>query len=115
VRRHRVLGRLGGAGAPGLLRAGRLERDKKHQLSHAGLPFLPFAAAILRDPQASPELFRAARRFLSEWTTARTDHLDERDAGYKERVRLWADLATVPLPEIANMTDNCAKLAAGLK
>ena len=41
---------------------GRLERDKKHQLSRAGLAFLPFAAAILRDPQASPELFRAARR-----------------------------------------------------
>jgi hypothetical protein len=94
---------------------GRLERDKKHQLSHAGLPFLPFAAAILRDPHASPELFRAARRFLSEWTTAPTDPLDERDAGYRERVRLWADLATVPVPEIANMTDHYAKLAAGLK
>jgi hypothetical protein len=57
----------------------------------------------------------AARRFLSEWTTAPTDPLDKRDAGYKERVRLWADLATVPVPEIANMTDNYAKLAAGLK
>lgn len=94
---------------------GRLERDKKHQLSHAGLPFLPFAAAILRGRQASPELFRAARRFLSEWTTSPTDPFDERAAGYKERVRLWADLATVPVPEIANLTDNYAKLAGALK
>ncbi len=94
---------------------GRLERDKQHQLSHAGLPFLPFAAAILRDPEASPRLFRAARRFLTEWTTAPTDPFDERDAGYRERVRLWADLATVPVPEIANMTSDYAALAAKLK
>jgi len=94
---------------------GRLERDKKHQLYRAGLPFLPFAAAILRDPQASPALFRAAKRFLEEWTTQPTDEFDERDAGYKERVRLWADLATVPVPEIANLTTSYAALAAKLK
>ncbi len=94
---------------------GRLERDKKHELSRAGLPFLPFAGAILRNPNASPALFRAARRFLSEWTTAPTDTFDQRDAGYKERVRLWADLASVPVPEIANMTTDYATLAARLK
>ncbi|MGE5233176.1 MAG: hypothetical protein ACM3OB_03625 [Acidobacteriota bacterium] len=94
---------------------GRLERDKKRELSHAGLPFLPFAAAILRDRQASPALFRAAKRFLEEWTTQPTDEFDEHDAGYKERVRLWADLATVPVPEIANMTSDYAKIAAKLR
>lgn len=80
-----------------------LERDKLNDLRAAGIAFLPAAKEALMDPQAHPEVRRAARRFLTEWVTAPIEQIDQYTPAYQEWGKLQSSLADVPVPEIANM------------
>jgi hypothetical protein len=80
----------------------RLRRDKELDLTAAGIVFLPAAKEALVDPQSSPALARAARLFLATWLTSPVASPHQRQPAYDERVRLFAQLKDVPVPEIAN-------------
>jgi hypothetical protein len=81
----------------------QLERDKRSDLKAAGIVFLPAAKEALIDPQSDAGLRRAARAFLIEWVTSPVETPDKRDPAYAGRLRLWAELADVPVPEVANL------------
>jgi hypothetical protein len=79
----------------------RLREDKLSGRARAGLVFVPAAKQALLDAQ-NGELQRAAQGFLDEWVTQPIDQPDPAAPGYAERVHLFAILADVPVPEIAN-------------
>jgi hypothetical protein len=62
---------------------------------------VPAAKQALLDAQ-DRELQRAALGFLDAWVTQPIDQPDPGAPGYAERVHLFAILADVPVPEIAN-------------
>lgn len=80
-----------------------LARDKKRDLTGAGLAFVPYAREVLMRPDAPPALFKAASAFLWEWVTSPTIAIDEHLPGYEARRAIMRSLADVPVPEIRNM------------
>jgi hypothetical protein len=82
----------------------RLREDKLSGRSRAGLVFVPAAKLALLDEQ-NGELQRAALNFLDEWVTQPIDEPDPKAPGYAERVHLFAILADVPVPTIANRVE----------
>ena len=80
----------------------RLRSDKKRDLRGAGMAFLPVAAATARDANADAGVRKAATQFLSDWTVQPIDELSPSVPGYRERLRMWKELTTVPVDVIAN-------------
>lgn len=78
-----------------------LTRDRKAELTQAGLAFLPAAKEALMDPRSGEELRRAARRFLVSWTDTSLGPLRGQLA-FDERVKLFRDLTDIPVDVIAN-------------
>jgi hypothetical protein len=77
--------------------------EKQGDLLAAGVVGLPAAREVLLDRGADGGERRAARAFLLDWTTSPYDEADPHRPAFAERQRLWASLADVPVPEIANM------------
>ena len=90
----------------------RLAADKRAGRPGAGLVFVPWALAVLVDPASPAELVRAARGFLTEWTTQPIEEPWPQEPGFGERVRIFAALARAPVPEIANMARGVVERAA---
>jgi hypothetical protein len=86
----------------------RLHDDKVAGLRRAGLAFVPAAKTALLDTQGDAQVQRAAQRFLTEWVTQPIEEPDPHDPAYRERVHLFATLADVPVPEIANSVTSWA-------
>ena len=91
----------------------RLERDKGAGLRGAGLVFVGAAKEAVLDSQASAELRQAAGRFLSAWVTQPVAEPWPRDAGFRERIRLFESLKDVPISDVAILSASIAQRAAG--
>jgi hypothetical protein len=90
-----------------------LARDKRNDLKAAGIAFLPAAKEALMDSQSSAASRQAARDFLIEWVTSPVETSDKRDPGYAGRLRLWAQLTDIPVPEIASLARSKAGSSTG--
>jgi hypothetical protein len=89
----------------------QLARDKRNDLRGAGLVFLPAAKEALLDQNGAPALRAAARRFLSDWVTQPIEEPHPREPGFRERVRLFSELADIPIPEISIMASSVVERA----
>jgi len=89
----------------------QLLSDKRNDLKSAGLAFVPYARETLLDGGTDPELRLAARRFLSEWVVQPIVEPHRSDPDFEARVRLYAQLAEVPIPEIWIMAKSVADRA----
>ena len=89
----------------------QLLADKRNDLKGAGLAFVPYARGTLLDGNADPELRLAARRFLSEWVVQPIVEPHRGDPDFEARVRLYAQLAEVPIPQIRIMAKSVADRA----
>ena len=81
----------------------QLAQDKANDLRGAGMIFLPAAKAALLDDSGDPATRSAARRFLSNWVTQPIEEPHQDDPSFRERVRLFSELASLPIPVIAIM------------
>lgn len=80
----------------------RLQSDKINDLKQAGLAFLPAAREALLDPGVDDTVRASADGFLSSWVTQPVIDPNPGDAGFAQRVKLYRDLSSVPVPGIAN-------------
>jgi hypothetical protein len=90
----------------------RLDQDKWAGRPDAGLVFLPAAREAVLDPRSPEPVRRAAGSFLSAWVTQPVEEPWPRDAGFRERVRLFASLADVPVTGVPVMSRSIAERAA---
>ena len=63
-------------------------------------------------PPAPPPSRKAAGDFLSAWVTQPVEEPWPRDAGFRERIRLFASLADVPVTGVPVMSQSVAERAA---
>ena len=89
----------------------QLLSDKRNDVKGAGLAFVPYARETLLDGRADPELRVAARRFLSEWVVQPIVEPHRSDPDFDARLRLYNELAEVPIPEIWIMAKSVADRA----
>lgn len=89
----------------------QLTRDKINDLRGAGLVFLPAAKEALLDAKSEPAQQGAARWFLSHWVTQPIEEPHARDLALRERVRLYSELAAIPIPEISIMAGSVVERA----
>ncbi|MEP7083215.1 MAG: hypothetical protein ABI854_00655 [Betaproteobacteria bacterium] len=89
----------------------QLAEDKARDLRGAGMIFVLAAKAALLDAQTDGATRAAARRFLSNWVTQPIEEPRRGDASYTERVRLFSELAEVPIPEIWIMAKSVVERA----
>jgi len=90
----------------------QLFADKRNDLTGAGLAFVPYARETLLHDSADAELRAAARRFLAEWVVQPIVEPHRSDPDFEARVRLYRQLAEVPIPEIRIMARSVADRAA---
>lgn len=93
----------------------QLARDKTNDLRDSGLIFLPAAKEALLDAQSDPAQRAAARRFLSNWVTQPIEEPYPGKPAFQERMRLFGELATIPIPEISIMANSVIERARGRK
>lgn len=79
----------------------RLTSDKREGFAGAGLIFVPAAIDAMTDPNAGQEVQLAAARYLSWFVIQPVQEPRPRDPAFKERLRLFRELAAVGRPEIA--------------
>lgn len=89
----------------------QLEADKKADRPGAGLVFVPAAREIARDPQAPEEARQAAGSFLWAWVTQPVEEPWPAQAGFRERVRIFASLHDVPVTGVPVMSASIADRA----
>jgi hypothetical protein len=77
-----------------------LRRDKRRDLKAAGIVFLGAADRTRRKPADAADA-RAARAFLEEWFVSPMETPDAHDLAFAARRKLYAPLADVPDPPIA--------------
>jgi len=90
----------------------QLEQDKWAGRPDAGLVFLPAARQAVLDARSPEAVRRAAGDFLSAWVTQPVAEPWPRDAGFRERVRMFGALADVPVPGVPVMSRSIAERAA---
>jgi hypothetical protein len=90
----------------------QLEQDKWAGRPDAGLVFLPAARQAVLDARSPEPVRRAAGDFLSAWVTQPVAEPWPRQAGFRERVRLFRELADVPVAGVPVMSQSIAERAA---
>ncbi len=90
----------------------QLEQDKWAGRPDAGLVFLPAARQAVLDARSPEPVRRAAGDFLSAWVTQPVAEPWPRYAGFRERVRLFRELADVPVAGVPVMSQSIAERAA---
>ena len=99
---------------PGAERAAlfqRLSSDKSAGRTGAGLFFLAAAREAVLDERSPPEVRDAAGGFLSFWVTQPVHEPWPRDAGFRERVRLYEMLKDVPASGVPILSASIAERA----
>jgi len=91
----------------------RLSTDKSAGRTGAGLFFLAAAREAVLDERSPPEVRDAAGGFLSYWVTQPVDEPWPRDAGFRERVRLYEMLKDVPASGVPILSASIAERALG--
>ena len=90
----------------------QLEQDKWAGRPDAGLVFLPAARQAVLEARSPEAVRRAAGDFLSVWVTQPVEEPWPRHAGFQERVRLFRELADVPVAGVPVMSQSIAERAA---
>ena len=93
----------------------QLARDKASDLRGAGMIFLAAAKAALLDESGDPATRSAARHFLSTWVTQPIEEPHPDDPAFRERVRLFSELAGLPIPVISIMASSVVERARRVK
>jgi hypothetical protein len=89
----------------------RLSSDKSAGRTGAGLLFMAAAREVALDPREAPEARQAAAGFLGYWVTQPVDEPWPRDAGFRERVRLFQSLKDVPETGVPVLSQSIAERA----
>lgn len=90
----------------------QLGEDKWAGRPDAGLVFLPAARQAVLDARSPGAVRTAAGDFLSAWVTQPVEEPWPRDAGFRERIRLFRALADVPVAGVPVMSQSIAERAA---
>jgi hypothetical protein len=91
----------------------RLSSEKSAGRTGAGLFFLSAAREAVLDERSPPQVRDAAGGFLSYWVTQPVDEPWPRDAGFRERVRLYEMLKDVPASGVPILSASIAERALG--
>jgi hypothetical protein len=89
----------------------RLEHDKAAGWPRAGAAFVPAAREIVLDSAAAPALRRAARRFLSAWTTQPIEEPHRSRPAYRARLAQFQSLAALPIDDVSIMAASVVERA----